>query len=237
MKTVAPKGKVDFLLIILVIFINNITIIIVMLSELRPLFGKVECDTLAKRIRGSPLTQTERNYMYRSIRPKLYAAQHASRLKLLQKSFVHTINIPANLHHYGYSMFGVSKGRIIPLEELIIHILAFDKKARHIEALPIVLCKNTVDSFRLLELATLHSCKNTLGYIIEVALMLSSKSQLKNLHTYLWKHKDIGIFTLGIGKDSFLDATSPSRVKKWNLRGRFFDQDFKKLGELYDCKK
>ena len=41
---------------------------------IRKIFGKVEIGTIIKKMEGKKLKQVERNYLYRSIRPKLIAA-------------------------------------------------------------------------------------------------------------------------------------------------------------------
>ena len=72
----------------------------------------------------------------------------------------------------------------------------------------------------------LYGIKNKIGYLIETAMMINHLSNLKDLLDYLQKNKDNEVSLLVDGDYDFLARTSPSRVKKWNLLGRFFDEDF-----------
>jgi len=212
---------------------------------LRKLFGRVEIETIIKKIQGKRLKQVERNYLSKSIRPKLRAVNLISQLNLLEKikrpkEKIARQEIIYNLSRFGYDLIiirRIKSQRKISLEELIVKVLIDDPKPRFIEAIPIVLLKNKVDQFRLLELATKYQLKNEIGYLIETALMIKNKKGLMGLLGYLKKTKEKGKRVLGEEppkefKD-FLVRESPKRIKSWNLLGRFFDQDFKKLARGY----
>jgi len=122
--------------------------------------------------------------------------------------------------------------RKIPIEELAVKILE-SRRARYIEALPVLLIKNDFDKFKLIELAAENKLKNKLGYILEIADMIKPNPKLKEMLEYLSKNKDKEIDFLVEGDYDFLLKTSPARVRKWNLLGRFFDDDFRKNAEAY----
>ena len=67
--------------------------------------------------------------------------------------------------------------------------------------------------------------------------MIKDKKELISLLDYLKKTKEKERRYLGEepaeGCKDFLIAKSPRRIKSWNLLGRFFDQDFKKLAKVY----
>jgi hypothetical protein len=54
-------------------------------AMIRMILGKVELNTLDKKTRGLTLSQVERNYLYRSIKPKLIAASILAQQNLLKK--------------------------------------------------------------------------------------------------------------------------------------------------------
>ena len=186
---------------------------------------------------GEKLKQTERNYLSRSIRPKLIAANIICQERLLEK--INRDNreddsiIEYNLSSYGYDMVSVhkQKAKKIPIEELIARILIKHPKARFIEAIPIIMIKNNIDKYKLLEIATRYGIKNKIGYLLESASII--KPLHKDLLEYLRKNKDEEISYLVEGDYDFLLKTSPKRIKSWNLLGRFFDEDFKKLAGVY----
>lgn len=196
------------------------------------IFGKVEIDTIIKKIKGVKLKQTEKNYLYRSIRPKLIAAEIVTKDDILKKINTKkkdlSLDIEANLSYYGYNMFSLKKQKAkkIEIEELIIKILNEYPKSRFIEAIPILLIKNKVDKFKLLELAVLYHVKNQLGYLLETALLIKPIAELKEILNYLKDNKEKEISYLVTGDYEFLTKTSPKRIKEWNLLGRFFDEDF-----------
>ena len=49
------------------------------------IFGKVEINTIIKKMEGKKLKQTEKNYLYRSIRPKLMAASMLAESGILKE--------------------------------------------------------------------------------------------------------------------------------------------------------
>jgi len=217
-------------------------------SIMRYILGAVEIDTIIKRIQGKKLKQTERNYLSRSIRPKLIAAKLLTEDKLLEKlqrpdKFLEK-KIIFNLSKYGYEMISLKKAKkqkSIGFEELIAIIITKSPKPRFIEAIPILLLKNKINKFKLVEMACKYDINNELGYLIETALILAKRFKIRenliDLLNYLKNSKEKEIRYLGEEKDQsyidFLIKTSPKRIKKWNLLGRFFDNDFIKVGESY----
>jgi hypothetical protein len=208
-------------------------------TVLRRIFGEVEIETMLKKMKGKKLKQTERNYLYRSIRPKIAAALalcNSGLPALLQQKWKdETALIEYNLGLYGVPLFSTKRARQrkLPLEQLIIRILSFPTHARHIEAAPLLLAKNHADQLKLLELAIQSDCKNKLGYILETAQLLKYKEEYRELLRYLKQTKDRKIEALVEGDEDFLTETSPKRVKSWNLLGRFFDEDFRRNAEAY----
>ena len=178
--------------------------------------------------------------MYRSIRPKLIAAEMLSQAGILKR-----INkrkredaslIKYNLGVYGYSLISPSeskKAKKLPIEELITQILVYHPDARYLESIPIIIIKNKIDKFKMLELASKYSIKNKIGYLIETAMIIKKLAYLEDLLCYLESMKDESISFLVEGDYDFLSETSPERVRKWHLLGRFFDNDFKRNAEAY----
>ncbi len=208
-------------------------------EAVRRILGKVEIETIIKKMEGRRLKQTERNYLYRSIRPKLVAAGI-----LAQENILNEINkdnredasaIEHNLSRYGYELISLKKkkGKIIPIEELIVTILVKFPKARFIEAIPIIIIKNHINALKLLELASNYGIKNKIGYLLEAAMMIKPINYLKELLSYLHSNKDMETSFLVEGDYEFLSRESPARVRKWKLLGRFFDEDFAKNAEAY----
>ncbi|MBI2110498.1 hypothetical protein HYT51_01840 [Candidatus Woesearchaeota archaeon] len=204
------------------------------------IFGEVEVNTIIKKIEGKKLKQTEKNYLYRSIRPKLRAAEILSQAKILKEINKNkrkdTDIIDHNLAAYGYKMILPKKkirARKIPLEDLIGEILSKNSSARYIEAIPILIIKNKLNKFKMLEVATKFDIKNKIGYLIETAMMIKEMPYLKELLVYFRENKDREIAFLAEGDYNFLMKTSPERIKKWRLLGRFFDADFIEDARLY----
>lgn len=215
---------------------------------IRKILGRVEIATIIKRMQGGKLKQTERNYLSRSIRPKLMAAKILTEEKILEKIQRPDRSIEKkiiyNLSRYGYELINLKKTKKqknISLEELIAAIITKCPKPRLIESIPILLLKNKIDKFKLVEAACNNNISNELGYLIETAVLLAKKFKIKkdlnDLLDYMEENKDKEIRHLGWEKDEiyneFLIKTSPGRIKKWNLLGRFFDGDFIKGGEAY----
>lgn len=208
---------------------------------IRRIFGKVEIETIIKKIEGKRLKQTERNYLYRSIRPKLIAASILSREDILSKinkdNKGESYSIEYNLSHYGYDLLSIkikkNKIRIILIEELIAEILTKFPRSRYIEAIPIIILKNKIDKFKMIEIATRYGIKNKIGYLLETAMLIRPSDYLKDLIFYFNLNKEEGMSLLVDGDYEFLLKESPKRIKKWNLLGRFFDKDFIKNGEAY----
>ncbi|MBI2666512.1 hypothetical protein HYX13_02775 [Candidatus Woesearchaeota archaeon] len=216
-------------------------------ESLRLLFGDREIETLMKKRAGKSLTQTERNYLSASIRPKLRAIQALAPLRLLseinnKKQGISRSDIIFNLSRFGYELiipYASGKGRKISLEELIVHILLSFPEARFIEAIPILLLKNKIDLFSLLEMATRWNLKNQLGFLLEIAFTLKKKKELENILEYLRRTKEKEPHLLGenlnLGEEykEFLVQSSSPRMISWNLLGRFFDEDFKAAARTY----
>lgn len=215
---------------------------------IRRILGKVEIKTIEKRLKGKPLTQIERNYLSRSIRPKLRAAMLLSEQKILEKlqppDRLLEDKILYNLSYFGYPM--ISKKRIkkhnkIPIEELIAIIICQMPKPRFIEAIPILLLKNNIDKYKLAEIIYKYRIQNQMGYLLETAIILSRKFECENdftdLMDYLKKNKQTEYYNLSEIRDEiyqkFIEKTTPKRMKKWRLFGRFFDQDFIENAEAY----
>jgi len=208
-------------------------------EAIRKILGKVEIETIIKKMEGKKLKQTERNYLYRSIRPKLIAANILSReniLKEINKNNKENESIiEYNLNIYGYEMILLKKKKAkkMPVEELIARILIKHPKARFIEAIPILMIKNPINKFKLLETAVKYGIKNKIGYLLETAFIIKPMPYLKDILSHLGKNKENEISFLQEGDYDFLAGTSPKRIKKWNLLGRFFDEDFKKNADAY----
>ena len=208
-------------------------------KSMEKIFGPVEIQTIIKKIEGKPLKQTERNYLSRSIRPKLRAAALVTQENILSEVNAKEKKDPwlieYNLTQYHYSLITLKKTRAkkLTIEELIIEILTNYPFARFIEAIPFLFLKNNIESWKLLELAASAKIKNKIGYLLETAFLIKPIPYLQPLLTYLKKNKDEKISLLVDGDYEFLLKTSPERIKKWKLLGRFFDEDFKKLAKVY----
>ena len=96
-----------------------------------------------------------------------------------------------------------------------------------------MIIKNKIDKFKLLELASNYGIKSKLGYLLETALIIRKTDSLKDLLLYLDENKEKEVSFLVEGDAEFLRKTSPARVKRWNLLGRFFDEDFIRNAEAY----
>ncbi len=213
---------------------------------MRYIFGKVEIDTIQKRLEGKKLKQTERNYLSRSIRPKLLAAKIVTEKNIFEK--IKSLNVSSdkklifNLSRYGYDILTlkkIKKQEHLILEDLIALIIIKNPKPRFIEAIPILLLKNKIDKFKLAELGFKYNICSQLGYLLEITLFLGNifniKKDLYDLLEYFKKNKEKNIKNLAGKKDDDYDAflidTSPKRIKNWNLLGRFYDEDFIKIAE------
>ncbi len=209
-------------------------------SILLRIFGKREIEAIEKKRTGQKLKQTEKNYLSRSIRPKLIAAYALANTKLLeeiQRKFAkNDAHILYNLAQYGYPFLlqKEKKAKKLEIEDLIIEILTHYPKARYIEAIPFLLLKNKWSPWKLLEQASKNNCKNKIGYLLQTAELLGNiNTEAKELLEYLEKNKETHEAFLVEGEKEFLEKKSPQRIRKWNLLGRFFDEDFKRLAEVY----
>lgn len=215
------------------------------------ILGRVEIETIIKRINGKKLKQTERNYLSRSIRPKLIAAKLLTEAKILEKINAPDLSLDKkiifNLSKHGYELIlpgKIKKQKKISVEELIALILAKMPVPRFIEAIPILLLKNKVDKFKLVEISCKHGINNQLGYLVEITILIAKKLKMKTdfdgfygLLMYLKNNKNKEVKSLGEEKDKdyqeFLMTSSPKRVRRWYLLGRFFDDDFIKTAKVY----
>lgn len=222
-------------------------------EPIRRILGEVEIETIIKRIKGKKLTQVERNYLSRSIRPKLIGATILSQENILEKIGRPKIKINRNqilfnLNLYGYDLiipYKISKQETLEIENLIGNILIYLPEARLIEGIPILLIKNRINAYKLLEIAIKYDLKNQIGYLLQMAFIIGKQFRLLNkinylrsLLDYLKEEKDKKISILGQDiKDKeyreFLKKTSPKLIKGWNLLGRFYDKDFIKNARLY----
>ncbi len=209
-------------------------------SILRTLFGKKEIEAMMKKQQGQKLKQIEKNYLSRSVRPKLRVIYLLAQTHLLQDLAVQKrtseAQVSFQLAAYGYPLLNFKKKifKKMPLENLVVEIITCYPRARYIEAIPFLLLKNHFDTWRLLELAVEKQCKNKVGYLVETAYMLGKRDrEMKKLLDYLKETKIKEEEFLVEGDRDFLQKTSPERVKQWHLLGRFFDTDFQKLAELY----
>src|SRR3989338_1474882 len=140
------------------------------------ILGEVEIETILKRMKGKKLKQTERNYLSRSIRPKLIAARILTEERLLEKiqrpDKALEKKIIYTLDKYGYKMITlkkIKKQKTFPIEELIATIITSYPTARFIEAIPVLLLKNKIDKFKMVEIANSYNIMNQLGYLIDTA--------------------------------------------------------------------
>lgn len=215
------------------------------------ILGKVEIETIIKKINGRKLKQVERNYLYRSIRPKLIGSALLTQQGILQKiqkpNRVKKDFIIYNLNLYGYeiiSLHPLLEYKKIPLEYLISIIISQFPEARFIESIPILLIKNEVDPYLLLELSIKKGIKNQIGYLLDTSFIIARHfklfkkvSYLRSLLEYYKENKNKEKQILGYEDNfeykKFLEENSPKRIKEWNLLGRYFDKDFIALGERY----
>ncbi len=140
-------------------------------------------------------------------------------------------DILRSLSHYGYDLITKEKVRasIIPLPDLIIEILLRFPEARLIEAIPLILTKNSIDKFELYRKAYKNNLINEIGFLLDIAMKLSKKLDLKELLEELKKQKQKNIRYLTSIKDrEFLEKRTPAIMRKWNLRGLFSIDDFRK---------
>lgn len=144
-------------------------------------------------------------------------------------------DIISSLSHYGYdiiSLKNIRKQNILSLNDLIIDILIRYPEARFIEAIPTLMIKNRIDYFELYRKAYDYRLVNIIGFLIEISFILAGKrdiSYLKPLLDELKKQKEDKIYYLGdIRKRDFLEKRTPNIMKKWNLRGIFSVDDFRK---------
>ena len=220
-------------------------------EAIQKILGKVEIETIIKKINGTKLKQVERNYLSRSIRPKLIGSALLTQqniLESIQRSHKANRNfIIFNLAKYGYNLISNHplsyKDKKIELEHLISYIVSECPEPRFIEAIPILLLKNKINPYLLFEISLKKDIKNQIGYLLETSFIISDEfnlnnkiSYLKDLLKYLELHKSEERI---LGKEEneqykeFLRKTRSARIKKWNLLGRYFDKDFIKIWENY----
>lgn len=221
-------------------------------KEIERLLGEVEIDTIIKKIKGQKLKQTERNYLSRSVRPKLRCAKLITELDILspieQRKKPNMDIILFNLDRYGYELIiphKIKKQPALGAEELFIKILIQFPEPRFIEAIPIMIIKNKIDTYNLFYLAKQYGVINQIGYLLETSFAIAKKFGIINKINYLKpllneleenkekKQEILGTGTTDKGYIKFLEKTSPKRIKKWELLGRYFDKDFIELAKIY----
>lgn len=142
-----------------------------------------------------------------------------------------------NLSYYGYDLIALKKTKklkIIPIEDLIIAIIAKYPEARFIEGIPSIILKNKTDIFELYRKSYELCIINKLGFLLEIALMISKKEKIKALtleqllqQCQKMKSKKSDSFTT-FKNMAFMQKSTPELMKKWNLIGRFQFEDFYK---------
>jgi hypothetical protein len=143
-------------------------------------------------------------------------------------------SILASLSQYGYDLVrsGIRRtGSIIPLEDLVIEILIRFPEARFIEAIPLLLVKNRLNTFELYRKAYQTGLINQLGFLTEVAISLARKldrekpalqSLLDHLRAAMCKR------TSALGRTDLQAKHTPRGMKRWRLKGHFVLEDFAK---------
>ena len=157
-------------------------------EAIQKILGKVEIETIIKKINGTKLKQVERNYLSRSIRPKLIGSALLTQQNILESiQRTHKINrnfIIFNLAKYGYNIIpnypSSFKDKKIKLEYLISHIISECPEPRFIEAIPILLLKNKINPYLLLEISLKKDIKNQIGYLLETSFIIGNKFNLNN---------------------------------------------------------
>lgn len=137
-------------------------------------------------------------------------------------------DIILSLSHYGYDLISkkIIKGKIIGKEKLIIEILLKYPEARLIESIPFLLKDS--NKFEIYRLAKDYNLINQIGFLTEITIILH-KSDLNDLKKELNKEMTSNIQYLTDIKDKFyLEKNTSKLMKKWNLRGLFRLEDFKK---------
>jgi len=215
-------------------------------EDIGRILGKVEVETIIKKIKGDKLKQVERNYLSRSVRPKLRGCS-----LLVKENILNDITeikcdkdeILFNLDKYGYGLISlndIGKKKSLEIEKLIKKILIECPEPRFIEGIPILILKNKINKYGLLEIAIKNDLKNKIGFLLDISFLLAKKFKkkfyLEEELEYLKKSRNEKISMFG-KKDKdyikFLKSKSSERMKKWNLLGRYFDEDFIKIGESY----
>lgn len=142
-----------------------------------------------------------------------------------------------NLSYYGYDLISIKKirkSRPIPMEDLIIEILTRHPEARFIEAIPTLMIKKKIDKFELYRKACDYGLINKIGFLLNISFIIAKRLKkdivyLKELLNKLKAKKEKKIQYFSTIKDKkFLDRTTPKIMESWNLRGRFFVEDFYK---------
>ncbi len=160
---------------------------------------------------------------------------------IIKMEVINKKKIIYNLSHYGYDLISYEKIRkydIILIEDLIIEILIRCPEARFIEAIPILIIKNRINYLELYRKAYDFGLINKIGFLLENAFIIAGKTKkdvgyLKDLLEELKrkKEKTIQYFSTFVDKN-FLEKTTPSLIKKWNLKGNFSTSDFFKEAYL-----
>lgn len=146
-------------------------------------------------------------------------------------------NILWNLSYYGYDLIALKKTKkpkIMLIEDLIIAIAIKYPEARFIEGIPFLMLKNKIDIFELYRKSYELCIINKLGFLLEIALMISKKQKIKTLNLkqllqqcQKMKSKKSDSFST-FKNTALMRKNTPKLMKQWNLIGRFQFEDFYK---------
>ena len=134
-----------------------------------------------------------------------------------------------SLSKYSYELIlkNKIKGKLIPKEKLIIEILLKYPEARLIEAIPFILKDS--NKFEIYRLAKNYNIPNQMGFLTEITIKIYKTKELKELQKELNKQKtDTIIYLTEIKDKKYLEKKTSKLMKKWNLRGLYNLEDFKK---------
>lgn len=153
-------------------------------------------------------------------------------------NFVAEDMIEYDLSHYGYGSLVVRKGSRqhtpMPVEDLIINILHFAPDPRFLQALPVILYLNEVDTDKLYSIAIIRGLQNRLGFILEMSQKIFQKEELKKLLSMVSKMKLArensfveDVDKLSVSTLKYLRSTRDPIAKKWNMLDRLYLEGFK----------
>ncbi|MBS3172557.1 hypothetical protein J4438_03180 [Candidatus Woesearchaeota archaeon] len=133
-----------------------------------------------------------------------------------------------SLSYYGYDLISAKtiKGKLIQKERLIIEILLKYPEARLIEAIPFLIKDS--NKFELYRLAKDYNLINQIGFLTDITIILY-KTDMKDLKKELYKEINNTKYLTNIKDKDYLEKNTSNLMKKWNLRGLFKLEDFKKI--------